>query len=140
MAFLKCLADVVNHEHWDVQVPRTALLQPFLAAQDAQELDLASIHSVEFSNSMRIIRKRAPQDNVLGQRVICGQTFAVNDLHAAHGTLTAQPPKQERQIATDLITQMQQQLLQKDHIIQQQYQQLQQLVQHIQHLQAAQKQ
>ena len=140
MAFLKCLADVVNHEHWDVQAPRTALLQPFLAAQDAQELDLASIHSVEFSNSMCIIRKRAPQDNVLGKRVICGQTFAVNDLHTAHGTLTAQPPKQERQIATDLISQMQQQLLQKDHIIQQQYQQLQQLVQHIQHLQAAPKQ
>ena len=89
---------------------------------------------------MCIVRKQAPQDNVLGKRVICGQTFALNDTKAFHGTLTSQPPKQERQIATDLIVQMQQQLLQKDHIIQQQFQQMQQLVQHIQHLQAAQKQ
>jgi glycosyltransferase involved in cell wall biosynthesis/GT2 family glycosyltransferase len=76
MAFLKRLADIIHHEHW--QNRRTLRRRDLLAAYETQfgiqfeELELARIHSIEFVNSLCIIRKLSPDQNVLGHRVVAG--------------------------------------------------------------------
>jgi predicted O-methyltransferase YrrM len=75
MAFFKRLADVPNHEHWGVSRTRRDSLHLFLQAHgaDIDEAMLSRVHSVEFINSMCVIRKDAPSANVLGQRFIAGR-------------------------------------------------------------------
>lgn len=75
MAFFKRLADVPNHEHWGVSRTRRDSLHLFLQAHgaDIDEAVLSRVHSVEFINSMCVIRKDAPSANVLGQRFIAGR-------------------------------------------------------------------
>ncbi|HEX7863645.1 MAG TPA: glycosyltransferase [Variovorax sp.] len=79
MAFFKRLADVPNHEHWGVSRTRRDSLLLFLQAHDADidETVLSRVHSVEFINSMCVIRKDAPSANVLGQRFIAGREESV---------------------------------------------------------------
>jgi GT2 family glycosyltransferase len=76
MAFLKRLADIIHHEHW--QNRRTRRRRDLLARYEQQlgiefdEFELATIHSIEFVNSLCIIRKLSPDQNVLGHRVVSG--------------------------------------------------------------------
>ncbi|MFT3928219.1 MAG: glycosyltransferase [Myxococcales bacterium] len=81
MAFLKRLADVVNHEHWGVHKARADVLRATSEHfhSPPNEESLAHIHSVEFINSLCIIRKERPADNLLGERRITGREAAVND-------------------------------------------------------------
>jgi len=74
MAFFKRLADGVNYEHWRNNKSRENLLSKFALEFDVEfdELDLARIHSVEFINSLCIIRKFPPEKNVLGKRIVAG--------------------------------------------------------------------
>jgi hypothetical protein len=75
MAFLKRLADIIHHEHW--QNRRTRRRRDLLARYELQfgiefdELDLARIHSVEFVNSLYHL-KLSPDQNILGHRVVAG--------------------------------------------------------------------
>lgn len=74
LSFFKQLTDVINFEHWGVDNERKQILQSFAARFDL-DFDnsiLAEIHSIEFINSMCIIRKRKEQDNVLGLREYAG--------------------------------------------------------------------
>lgn len=75
MSFLKRLADVINHEHWGTPHSRAEVLRSFENRYGAvlDEESLAQIHSIEFSNSICVIRKRAPADNELGPRVVVGK-------------------------------------------------------------------
>lgn len=67
MNFLKQLADIVNFEHWRTHIERATLLQHYWQAlQCPAPTHLAHIHSIEFVNSLCIIRKRAPQENEMG--------------------------------------------------------------------------
>lgn len=80
MSFFKLLADVVNHEHWGTQKKRAELTQG-IARRYAVTLDeelLSCIHSIEFVNSICVIRKQPCQDNQLGRRVVTGQPALVN--------------------------------------------------------------
>jgi hypothetical protein len=74
MAFFKRLTDVLNHEHWRNNQSRASFLTKF--AQEFginfDEFDLTGIHSIEFVNSLCIIRKLSPDKNVLGERIIVG--------------------------------------------------------------------
>jgi hypothetical protein len=81
IAFFKRLADVTNHPHWGVSKSRTDLLQGFIAryALNLSERLLASIHSVQFLNSLCIIRKQPEQHNLLGARVVRGVIADVHD-------------------------------------------------------------
>ena len=82
MGFLKRLADVIHHEHW--QNRRTRRRRDLLASHELQfgiefdEFELARIHSLEFINSLCIIRKLSPDQNVLGHRVVAGTDEYVN--------------------------------------------------------------
>ncbi|TGT41340.1 glycoside hydrolase family 99-like domain-containing protein [Mesorhizobium sp. M8A.F.Ca.ET.165.01.1.1] len=75
MSFFKRLLDVVNHEHWGLNRSRMEALAIFaekhkIAFDDAA---LASIHSVEFLNSLCIVTKQPIRENVLGPRRVQGR-------------------------------------------------------------------
>ena len=83
IAFFKRLADVVNYEHWGVERPRASVLQGILDKYGS-EMDfesLSRVHSVEFINSMCVVRKRPAVDNGLGLRFIAGTTETVVSGH-----------------------------------------------------------
>lgn len=75
ISFFKALADVVNHEHWGLPQQReyvlTGLAEKYGLNFSAAGLEL--VHSVEFINSMCVVRKQPAPSNQLGNRVIAGQ-------------------------------------------------------------------
>jgi glycosyltransferase involved in cell wall biosynthesis len=75
IAFFKRLADIISHEHWGVPTRRKEILAGFMQHYDfdIDEDVLAHIHSVEFINSICVVRKEAPAANVLGSRFIAGR-------------------------------------------------------------------
>jgi hypothetical protein len=79
IAFLKSLADILNRDHWGLQVNDDSILEGFKAVYDidfdAESLGL--IHSVEFTDSVCTIRKLARAENVLGDRIIAGSHASV---------------------------------------------------------------
>lgn len=87
IAFFKLLADVVNYQHWGVPGKRTDLFADFGALRDLplSEDVLAQVHSVAFANSLCMVRKRRPEENLLGMRLMAGTQELVsteNRLHA----------------------------------------------------------
>jgi GT2 family glycosyltransferase len=92
IGFFKRLADVVSHEHWGVPRPRTDVLRSFFTEYGCavDEDTLAKIHSVEFTNSICVIRKKSKTQNELGPRIIAGKTADVMPVVLnMHGTLSA---------------------------------------------------
>ena len=90
MSFLKRLVDVINHEHWGTPYRRAEVLRSFESRYGAalDEESLAQIHSIEFYNSVCVIRKRAREDNELGPRVVVGaDAITAAQLMAQHGAL-----------------------------------------------------
>ena len=96
ISFFKALADVISHEHWGVSLSRQELIVDFRDAYGIDMVDevLASIHSVEFVNSMCFIRRMPPSSNVLGLRFITGQhavvSSAMRGLHLSHSSAPSQ--------------------------------------------------
>lgn len=83
IAFFKRLADIVNYEHWGIQKSRTDVLRGIFGKYGC-ETDvetLSQVHSIEFINSMCIVRKRRAIDNSLGFRYIAGSTELVVSGH-----------------------------------------------------------
>jgi len=74
LSFFKRLADLVSHEHWGLAEPRKTILASFMRKHgfDIREELLCHIHSIEFINSLCVIRKNAPTENVIGKRFIAG--------------------------------------------------------------------
>lgn len=94
IAFFKDLADIVNHEHWGIAEKRTDLLGPFRAAYgvDFAESDLAQIRSVEFLNSICVVRKNEPGSGGLGARRLAGTSAEVfTPAEPASGTMSEAP-------------------------------------------------
>jgi glycosyltransferase involved in cell wall biosynthesis len=74
ISFFKRLADVINHEHWGIPKARADILRGIFTKHGC-EVDaeaLAQVHSVEFINSMCVVRKAPAADNGLSRRVIAG--------------------------------------------------------------------
>ncbi|MDO9571495.1 MAG: glycosyltransferase [Hydrogenophaga sp.] len=93
--FFKLLADVINHEHWGVEKTRTALISGFKEKFQVEisERTLAQIHSVEFLNSMCVIKKNNPKINQLGSRIIAGtdESVASGHLYFIDSEINVQP-------------------------------------------------
>lgn len=102
ISFFKRLADVLHHEHWGVPRPRAEVLRGFFSKYgvNLSEEELACVHSIEFANSMCIIRKAPEHRNALGRRVIAGNVEEVvpgmREMLARHG---ATPPESANQNA-----------------------------------------
>ncbi len=89
IAFFKQLADIVNHEHWGIERSRTELLDDFRHHYkiDFDEEQLSHIRSIEFVNSMCIVRKAHPAANKIGKRIIAGKIEqVVQGLKSRSGT------------------------------------------------------
>jgi len=84
IAFFKSLADIVNFQHWGVSKSRVQLLHHFCKKYSIQfdENDLSQIHSVEFINSMCVVRKKTVSECELGKRFIAGKDEIVVRGHA----------------------------------------------------------
>jgi O-antigen biosynthesis protein len=74
IAFFKRLADVINHEHWGIPKARTEILRGIFGKYDFEiaEETLSLVHSIEFINSMCVVRKAAASQNGLNRRIISG--------------------------------------------------------------------
>ncbi|MBV6304446.1 glycosyltransferase [Candidimonas humi] len=75
ISFFKQLVDVVNYEHWGVEKKPDDVLEVFLkhfGCAIEREL-LSRIHSIEFINSLCVIRRAPAQENLLGHRYIVGE-------------------------------------------------------------------
>lgn len=84
MNFFKHFADIINHEHWGVEKSRADVLRGVFAKYGCEDMDvelLAQVHSVEFINSMCVLRKAPSLDNGLGHRVIAGSVEQVVQGH-----------------------------------------------------------
>lgn len=81
MSFFKRLADIVNFEHWAVSGQRSDILRTFAQKYNCtlSESSLERIYSVEFRNSVCIIRKRPAEQVSLGPRVVVGTDAVVDD-------------------------------------------------------------
>ncbi|HEY2981088.1 MAG TPA: class I SAM-dependent methyltransferase [Anaerolineales bacterium] len=89
IAFFKQLADVINHEHWGVAEPPSNVLKRFFEKYDftIDDEQLQHIHSVEFINSMCVVRRERPERNRLGSRFMAGSVAKVVPGHwELHGT------------------------------------------------------
>ena len=74
MAFLKSLVDVIHYEHWGLALDNHAVLREFYQYYGSDfSVDLSHIHSVEFINSICVIKKQPPTDNELGVRCVSGE-------------------------------------------------------------------
>lgn len=74
ITFFKRLADIINHEHWGIAKSRSEILRGFFLKYDIliDEDLLTHIHSIQFFNSICVVRKESPQNNSLGSRFVSG--------------------------------------------------------------------
>ena len=94
MSFFKLLADIINFEHWGINKNITSFLDGFSSEYNLEidEEIFSYIHSIEFVNSMCIIRKAKPKNNVLGKRYIAGVIANVsNDPLQVKNTISEAP-------------------------------------------------
>ena len=93
ITFFKRLADVISHEHWGIDKNRTDILSGFFSKYGFQidEETLQHVHSVEFINSMCVIRKAKPERNRLGTRVIVGSVGTVVPGHVLRSSMEEIP-------------------------------------------------
>lgn len=107
IAFFKLLADIVNFEHWNTQKSRTELLAEFCDIYCCSIDDgmLEHIHAIEFVNSLCIIRKALPAENILGPRIISGEVADVwpgaLDLRGSKNEATKRPAPNLMSIFSD---------------------------------------
>ena len=83
-AFFKALVDVMNSEFWGVEKQISEVISGILKFHkiEADALNLDHIHSIEFTNSICIVRKKDPEMNVIGLRKVYGKNISVEtDIH-----------------------------------------------------------
>ena len=96
MAFFKRLADTLNYEHWATGAAIRDLFAGFLTeyAVNLDEDELLSLHSVEFANSLCVIRKEKPARNRLARRIVAGDEARVAPDIVSRAGETLEPPDQ----------------------------------------------
>ena len=106
IAFFKRLADVINFQHIGVGKSRADLVRGILQNYDI-ECDyeaLEHIHSIEFINSVCIVRKRASIFNMLGRRIVAGCEEAVVPGHFAVADTVLQPTTQAKNYWSTMVS------------------------------------
>ncbi|MGY4350480.1 glycosyltransferase involved in cell wall biosynthesis [Bradyrhizobium sp. GM7.3] len=93
ITFFKRLADVINHEHWGMPKARGEILRGIFGKYGCElsEESLALVHSVEFINSMCVVRKSPAAKNGLGLRVLSGTLELVFPLNKEWDGVSYQP-------------------------------------------------
>ena len=72
ISFFKKIIDLINHDHWGIDKDFNFFLKLFIMNYkiNIKEIDFKSIKSIEFLNSVCVIKK---EDNNLGKRIIKGK-------------------------------------------------------------------
>ncbi|WP_186307979.1 glycosyltransferase [Paraburkholderia sp. BCC1884] len=96
IAFFKRIADIVNHEHWGIARANRTVLEGIFKHYGCElsEAELGQIHSVEFINSICVVRKAPAHLNRLGERFIAGDIEVVVPGHRALLGSQAESPDQ----------------------------------------------
>lgn len=103
LAFFRAVTDVINLEHWQDERNVAARFRHF---EDAHGLEIdtrifRSVASVEFVNSMVIIRKGGPEETQLGTRLVSGRIARVSTaVLAVDGTQSRVPGHSEAEDPT----------------------------------------
>jgi hypothetical protein len=95
MQFLKLLVDVVNFDHWGIDSKRADLFSLIDATTGIiLESTLAEIHSVQFMDSVCVIRKKEESQIRLGPRIVSGSEAMVSDhVYLIRGKPSSPPPQ-----------------------------------------------
>jgi hypothetical protein len=98
ISFFKKLADIVNYDHWGIEKSRIEFMQGFFSRYgfNLKEETLKHIHSVEFINSVCVVRKRKPDLNTLGHRFITGTLETITKGHMEMNLSLAPAPPDQR--------------------------------------------
>ncbi len=126
LTFFKRLADIVNQEHWGINRPASQVFYGVFSQYGfhMDEEILRAIHSVQFMNSLCIVRKQDPDRNRLGTRVVAGGEETVTDgitkLHGSTGarhdqtrnewTTRDKPPEEELYLRLAELSQLENQV------------------------------
>ena len=96
MMFFKQLTDLVNYEHWGVSKDYTEILKGFSVQYDLKLKQdvLEKIESIEFLNSMCVIRKSSGKPSGLGLRLVYGKDNVVSDAVKKVNLTKSIPPSQ----------------------------------------------
>jgi glycosyltransferase involved in cell wall biosynthesis/SAM-dependent methyltransferase/uncharacterized coiled-coil protein SlyX len=98
LSFFKRLADILNYEHWGIDKERKTLIEGFAGHFNIEfdESSLTEIHSIEFLNSICVIRKKDVDSNILKTRVIAGSKEEVKPvIHLGDGSPYIALPQKE---------------------------------------------
>jgi hypothetical protein len=94
ISFFKNLIDIINYEHWGIAEERSYVLREIFM-QYGCEINvevLSHIHSIEFVNSLCVVRKKSPASNVLGRRIVGGSVASITtDILMESGNLLTAP-------------------------------------------------
>lgn len=74
ISFFKRLIDIINYDHWGVVRSQNHVLSGVLAQYNcvATDVDLSQVHSVEFIDSMCVVRKAIGTKHKLGYHIVKG--------------------------------------------------------------------
>ena len=102
MTFFKQLTDLINYEHWGVSKGFTEILKGFSVQYDLKLKQdvLEKIESIEFLNSMCVIRKSSGKTPELGLRVVNGKDAAISN-HIKLDSTKSIPPSQINNIFSE---------------------------------------
>ncbi|MEM3432971.1 MAG: hypothetical protein QXI12_09090 [Candidatus Methanomethyliaceae archaeon] len=96
VSFFKRLVDIINSEHWGIERMPSEILTGFQETYGIvinNEI-LQYIHSIEFVNSLCIVRKSRPINNKLGPRIVTGKNADVcPSIVNFHDTFLVSPPQ-----------------------------------------------
>ena len=103
MTFLKQLTDLVNYEHWGLSRDYTEILKGFSVKYDLKLKQdvLEKIESIEFLNSMCVIRKSSGKTSELGLRIVTGKVSAVSDVEKKVNLTKSIPPSQVNNVFSE---------------------------------------
>lgn len=107
VSFFKLLCDTINHEHWGTTRSRSKLLQPitqFYNCEIAEEA-LEEIHSIEFFNSVCVIKKKPKNLNNLGLRLVTGkfEPVVTGNIKLHQSTCNAPPQSDEASSLSEIL-------------------------------------
>ena len=113
ITFFKTLVDILNFEFWGIKISRRDFILRFEEFFNIKfnEKCLSEIHSIEFINSMCIIKKSEFSDNAIGQEVVTGSIDIVDKNALLRNGTLMKVPDQERNIWTNPIFPVEDKLL-----------------------------
>lgn len=105
VSFFKRVGDVLNHQHWGIRKERVDILRGFFTKYGLalSESDLSTVQSVEFLNSICVIRKQTAPSNDLGPRFVAGTTELVCGNSSEHFSTLRTPPQDANKWSTHVV-------------------------------------